>query len=377
MKVRFMPDSLSAQEVNAFLLLTEKFSIHTIQPVLSVEFSDGDLQKIPQILGRAVEIGLLASPENSYGIWGKDLMLHPELSLQMLSILAGSCAGIAACFHFGGLGYHLAENTKNPVLALQESFGPPFPQHLKDTTKAEPIPWETRLISENGNRFLQGSKHFVYEPSGSEHVLILARHETGWVWLKVPLETEGLQRVEITPRTGLRACRVEHLYFNNIPLKENNILPVSDSAERVNRMLSLNWLGLTAIALGTARGALKQAKAYVRQRYQGGGLIKDHDAIRGLLSAAEARIVSAEAFLKDWDGISAWNLTHVRRAAMFKWQAMELLSGAVTDALQTLGGYGYMEDYGMEKRLRDIAVLKSMAGAPLYLKRLISGLDEE
>jgi hypothetical protein len=52
---------------------------------------------------------------------------------------------------------------------------------------------------------------------------------------------------------------------------------------------------------------------------------------------------------------------------------------AVTDCLQTLGGYGYMEDYRLEKRLRDVATLKSLHGAPdqlrLYLNEL--GKDRE
>ncbi len=372
-----MPEALSAEEAREFLLLTQKFSTQTVRSVLNTEFSDGDLQKIPGIFSQADEIGLLASNENTFGIWGKDLSANPELSLQMLSLLAESCAGIAACFHFRGLGYNLTEYTKNSVLALQEPFGLPFPQHLKGMIRTDPIPWETRLIPDKGNWILRGSKHFVYEPPESEEAIVLAQNGTEWVWLNIPLQTDGVGRVEVAPRTGLRACRVEHLYFNDVLLEEKTILPVADSAEKVNRILTLNWLGVTAIALGTARGALKSAKIYVQQRYQGGRLIKDHDAIRGLLSAVETRIVSAEAFLKNWDGVSAWNLSHVRKAAMFKWQAMELLSEAVTDALQTLGGYGYMEDYGMEKRLRDITVLKSMAGNPLYLKRLISGLDEE
>ena len=56
---------------------------------------------------------------------------------------------------------------------------------------------------------------------------------------------------------------------------------------------------------------------------------------------------------------------------------MELCSRAVTDCLQTFGGYGYMEDYGMEKRLRDVTVLKSASGSSTYLKQLIFDIEKE
>ncbi len=376
-----MSKSLSQQEIQEFLLLTQKFSRQTIQPVMSAEFSDGNLSKIPKILEQADETGLLASSENTYGIWGKDLEENPELSLQMLSLLAESCAGTAACFHFRGLAENAASlldtQIKNGAPALQESFGLPFAGHLKNPGTENPIKWETRLTQKDGKWVLNGGKQFVYLPPGSEELLILAQKEGQWVWLKLPLQTPEILHTAAEPRSGLRACKVDHFQFDQIPLQDDNILSAVNAAEILYKILIKNWLGLSAIALGTARGALNSAKTYVQQRYQGGSLIQEHDAVRGLLAGAETNIQTAEALLHSWKRVSDWTLKEVRKAAMCKWQSMELLSGAVTDALQTMGGYGYMEDYGMEKRLRDMAVLKSMAGSPLYLKRLISGLDED
>lgn len=376
-----MSERLSQQEAHEFLLLTQKFTRQTVQPAMSAEFSDGDLSKIPKILEQADETGLLASSENTYGIWGKDLDENPELSLQMLAHLAESCAGTAACFHFRGLAENAAAllNTeiRNGVLALQESFGLPFAGHLKNLQAENPIKWETRLTQEDGKWILNGGKQFVYLLPGTEEFFILAQKEEQWIWLKIPLQTPGILRTAAEPRSGLRACKVEHFQFDHIPLHDDNILAAVNATEILQIILIKNWLGLSAIALGTARGALNSAKTYTQQRYQGGSLIKEHDAVRGLLAGAEANIQTIEALLNSRAQISKETLKEVRKAAMCKWQAMELSSGAVTDALQTMGGYGYMEDYGMEKRLRDTTVLKSMAGSPLYLKRLISELDED
>ncbi len=376
-----MSEHLSQQEAQAFLQLTQKFSRQTIRPVMSAEFSDGDLSKIPKIFEQADAAGLLASSENTYGIWGKDLEQNSGLSLQMLALLAESCAGTATCFHFRGLAenatYLLDTDIEKSALALQESFGLPFAGHLKNPGAYHAVKWETRLTKQDGQWILKGGKSFVYLPPDTKSLLVLAQREDQWVWLNLPLHTQKLLRTEVLPRTGLRACRVEHLHFDQIPLENDTVLSGPKAADTLHNILILNWLGLSAIGLGTARRALASAKDYARQRYQGGSLINEHDAIRGLFAGAETNIQTVDALLNAWNAVTEWTLTQVRQAAMLKWQAMRLLSVAVTDSLQTMGGYGYMEDYGMEKRLRDMTVLKAMAGSPLYLKRLISGLEED
>ena len=65
------------------------------------------------------------------------------------------------------------------------------------------------------------------------------------------------------------------------------------------------------------------------------------------------------------------------RAAAAKLAATELAARAVTDSMQVLGGYGYMEDFGMEKRLRDVMVLRTACGPPAYLKQMVFDLSGE
>jgi alkylation response protein AidB-like acyl-CoA dehydrogenase len=67
----------------------------------------------------------------------------------------------------------------------------------------------------------------------------------------------------------------------------------------------------------------------------------------------------------------------LKKSAAAKLVIMDLCSRAVTDCLQTFGGYGYMEDYGMEKRLRDVTVLKLASGSSAYLKQLIFDIEKE
>jgi len=132
---------------------------------------------------------------------------------------------------------------------------------------------------------------------------------------------------------------------------------------------------MAAIAVGIAKGAA--ARKYAAERYQGGKQIEEHPAIKMLIAGAEAAIATAEATLSSLQDGGFTSFKGLKKSAAVKLTVIELCSRAVTDCLQTFGGYGYVEDFGMEKRLRDITVLKSASGSPTYLKQLIFDIEKE
>ena len=103
-------------------------------------------------------------------------------------------------------------------------------------------------------------------------------------------------------------------------VSHDQVLHVGEAARRpLQQVMACDWLGQAAIALGVARRSLRDSRAYTAQRYQGGR----------------------------------------------------------THCLQTLGGYGYMEDYPFERRLRDVSTLKSLHGAPDQLRLLLNELAKD
>ena len=139
----------------------------------------------------------------------------------------------------------------------------------------------------------------------------------------------------------------------------------------VNKALCINWLGISAIAAGIARGAVRAARDYASTRYQGGAMIEYLPAIQKLIALSEARMETAHAHLNQVASLSLESKGLLPRCAIAKLMVTDLSFHAVTDSLQVFGGYGYMEDYGMEKRLRDAAVLKSVSGSPNSLELFI------
>ncbi len=169
---------------------------------------------------------------------------------------------------------------------------------------------------------------------------------------------------ELVPRMGLKRCRLIRIEGGK----------TKEKIERSKALLftKIHIAGICAVALGSAEKALSIAKRYSEERYQGGKVIKEHHAVKILIGEALKNIrissMALERALENLretpmaDLLSLWE--HVRPAC----------ANTVSNCMQVLGGYGYMEDFGIEERLRDALTLR---GLPPTGKRLLILLEEE
>ena len=383
--------NLSFEDVNHFENLAREFSKKSIGPMFENDLPDGDLSHLNKIIETAFEIGIASSPissmaGNEFGIWGNCTDSSGMLtSIVLLSAIAESCGGIAMGLHSHGVAVNLLQKAADkmsktfsrPMLCLQDNFGVPSLKTIMSPEMDLPQKINTEAVKNGTGYLLNGSKHFVYSLPEADALVVLARLDNSWCCLAFPADSPGVTIVDAGRRTGLRACNLSHITFNNVSVPGKNRIDENEARSLVIRSLCLDWVGMCAIAVGIARGAVKAAKQYAAERYQGGVQIEDHPVIRMLLSGSETKARTAKAtvlYLKDMD---QEKLSSMKAAAIAKLSIMEMCAQAVTDSLQVFGGYGYMEDFGMEKRLRDITVLKSAHGSPLYLKQLISDINKE
>jgi alkylation response protein AidB-like acyl-CoA dehydrogenase len=343
--------------------------------------ADGATEQIAFALEKAFELGLAASPDNDqpgyeFGIWGcaaHDAVLMP--STGMLSTVAEVCGGLAMNLHVQGLasrcitlsGVNLAEPIQRAACAFQEESGPPGFATLSDPLCDAPAHIETEAVSHSYGYTITGTKTFVYALPDPEAFVVLCRVAGTWGCFLVSAEAQGLIRESVGERTGLRACSLNYLTFR----ETEALLRLDDGNARslLEHVMSLNWLGIAAIGAGIAEGAVQAARRYAAERYQGGTMIANLPAVRTLMAEAMTNIQAARAMVNH--SALHFGADKLSICAMTRLAVLSLSAAAVTDALQVFGGYGYMEDFGMEKRLRDVTVLKSMAGTPQYLKRFI------
>jgi alkylation response protein AidB-like acyl-CoA dehydrogenase len=331
-------------------------------------------------------------PGFEYGIWGTSAG-SPDgvrLSAILLSVMAEACAGIAMNLHAQGLASRVIMSSGAPLpgpparaaVALQE--GHTFPDHraLAGPDSESGAGIGTRAIPAETGWLITGSKSFVYGMEGADAFLVFCRitEKDGGEDLGcfiVPAGADGFDIQAIGGRTGIRACGLNHLVLNDVKVSPEHRLASGEAFSLIGQAVCLHWLGMSAIAAGNASGALKAAREYAATRYQGGAMIGEHPAVRKLLALSEARVEAAFAFLLQTAGFACAKWDFLRRCAIAKLMTTDWAFSAVTDALQVFGGYGYMEDYGMEKRLRDAIVLKTASGSRNYMETFVSDAGKE
>ncbi len=358
--------SLASDEVQEFRATARRFARREVTPLVGTEGRDGRLTRLPDVLSTAAHAGLVASPDQAapghdYGVWGRAARkTGAAASLAVLEELATACAGVATAVHAAGLGACAAGETSVGGDRLAWAWPD---RSWRLTGEALTAPPATALRLQDGR--LQGRVSFVHQAPGTDGYVLLAAANGGWARVHLPVDATGLRVTPAGPRTGLAAVEVVHLECAAAPLP-----PAAHLGEAApDRLLAVWALGLAAVAVGTLRGALQAATAYAGERHQGGALIEHHPAVRDLLAGGAARLHLATAALQDAGATSTPNLP---TALALKRRLTEDARVGVSDALQVLGGYGYMEEYRLEKRLRDALTLESLWPDPAACDRLLA-----
>lgn len=359
-------------DVDELLTAVEAFGSKAEHRLFAQESPDGDLAAIGDLLLDAAAMGILAGVDaeaGHWGVWGGHVdEAGAALSLAVLRRLGRVCAGLATAVHVQGIGVRLLGPTDGaeslpPGTRLGAGFCPPYGLVLDPRTASD------RISLVDGR--LTGTARFVLAAGAVDAVVLAARagdtaadHEI----VVVPADAPGLRLVPSGPRVGLRAVTAFDVVAEDVSVATSARRHARRAAaDRLRATVAADWLGQAAIALGCAEQAITVARDYSRSRIQGGVPISEHAAIRLLLSRAEHDTAVVASILDRHAGTPLAGLdadTLLRWAVDARVAAGEHAGRAVTDALQTLGGYGYMDDYGLSKRLRDVTALRVLHGGP-------------
>ncbi|RLD74886.1 MAG: hypothetical protein DRJ10_16280 [Bacteroidetes bacterium] len=381
---------LTEEDILLILDSVKSFSKQKILPFLQNDLPDGDLNKMKEAIEELYELGIITYPdENSEGletgVWGLfSNEMGAQHSLMILMEIAKTCGSTAFVVHNQGVASNILNafkininNSKKISFALQDSFGMPYVGTLKNPHINEPAGIETRAIKKDGNYILNGKKMFVYMQEDTNNLIVPALLEGKWAVFVVPANAKGVNYEDVGLRTGLRFLQLNHILFDNVELKPDSLIATDKNAlDLLKRSIAINWLGISAIATGIAQGSILAAEQYAGERYQGGTLIKNHGAIKTLFATSYTKTKLAASILKGFVKIK-FDFNTLQTTAQTKLAVLDQCSQVVSDMLQVFGGYGYMQDYRMEKRLRDIQVLKLTAGSPIFLKKFIYDITQE
>jgi short-chain 2-methylacyl-CoA dehydrogenase len=220
---------------------------------------------------------------------------------------------------------------------------------------------KTRARQENGDWVIDGAKQFITNAGTdiSGHVAITARTAENEISnIIVEKGTPGYEQGEPYRKMGWNASDTRPLSFDGCRVPEDNLLgPRGAGFKQFLHILDIGRIGVAAMGVGLAQGALDQAVAYATQRRAFGKPISKFQAIQGKLADMATEIEAARlltykaAVLKDQG--RNFSLT----AAQAKLKTGRLAVRATEEAVQIHGGYGYIEEYPVCRMYRDAKIL--------------------
>jgi alkylation response protein AidB-like acyl-CoA dehydrogenase len=216
---------------------------------------------------------------------------------------------------------------------------------------------------------LNGTKQWITNGENAEIYTVLAKTNIakgarGITAFIVEKGTPGFSFGKHEDKMGIRASSTTELVFQDCKIPKENLL----SKEGMGSIVAINTLnysrpGVGSQALGIAAGALDDAVKYSRERVQFGQAISGFQAVQHMLADMATEIEAARALLyataRTIDGGAK---KFARESAMSKLFCSDVAMKVTVDALQVMGGYGYMREYPMEKRMRDAKITQIYEG---------------
>ena len=234
---------------------------------------------------------------------------------------------------------------------------------------SDALSMKTTAVKDGDHYILNGTKQWITNGENAEIYTIIAKTNPtkgarGLSAFIVEKGTPGFTFGKHEDKMGIRASSTTELVFQDCKVPAANVL----SREGMGAVVTITTLnnsrpGVGAQALGIAAGALEDAVKYSRERVQFGASISSFQAIQHMLADMATQIEAARALMyATARTIDAGEKKFAKESAMTKLFCSDVAMKVTVDALQVMGGYGYMREYPMEKRMRDAKITQIYEG---------------
>ena len=236
----------------------------------------------------------------------------------------------------------------------------------------------TRAQRIEGGWQLDGSKQFITSGriAGLTMVIAVSDPEAGRKGMSaflVPTDTPGYRVDKIEHKLGQQASDTCSLRFESCRIGDNALLGTAGRGYAIALSnLESGRIGIAAQSVGMAQAALEIAVNYARDRRSFGKPIIEHQAVGFRLADLATQLAAARELVLHAAAMKDADLPCLKEAAMAKLFASEAAETITSGAIQTLGGYGYLEEFGLAKIYRDARVCQIYEGTSDIQRLLIA-----
>ncbi len=219
---------------------------------------------------------------------------------------------------------------------------------------------------------LDGSKRFITNAGVAGLYTVFAKTDPatghrGISCFLVEADTPGLEVGRLEPKMGIKGSTTGEVFLTGCRVPAGNLVGGEGEGFRIAmRVLDRSRPGIGAQALGVAQGATDYALEYAKSRETFGRPIAEHQMIQAMLADMETKCEAGRGLLYRVAlmidaGIDGAELT--KASAMAKLFCSDTAMEVTTDAVQILGGYGYMKEYPVERMMRDAKITQIYEGS--------------
>jgi len=240
-------------------------------------------------------------------------------------------------------------------------------------TKAEPVKDDSGRIT--GYR-INGTKQFISTGGYADFITLLANTPEGATFFIIEKDTEGYQRGKGEEKHGIRASNTSPLTFADVFVPVENVVGgvTGQGLKQASKVFGYTRLMVASMALGGGEAALDIVIPYAKERIQFKTPLSEKQGYTHKLVVPHAvRLMAAATYIDEVaTRLDAGEQDLEVEGSIAKLFATESANKAADDAMQALGGYGYIAEYGVEKIKRDVKITCIYEGTSEIQQNIIS-----
>ncbi len=236
----------------------------------------------------------------------------------------------------------------------------------------------TRAVLANGEWVINGAKQFVTNGKRASLAVVFAVTDPelgkkGLSAFLVPTDNPGFRIERMEHKLGIRGSDTCAITLDNCRIPESNLL--GERGKGLSIALSNlegGRIGIAAQALGIARAAFEAALGYARERTQFGQVLTEHQSIANMLADMHLKLNATRLLILHAARLRTAGQPCLSEASQAKLFASEMAEDVCSKAIQIHGGYGYLQDYPVERLYRDARITQIYEGTSEIQRLLIA-----
>ena len=227
---------------------------------------------------------------------------------------------------------------------------------------------KTRAQKQGDEYVLNGSKAFITSGKNADVAIVFAvtdpdAGKKGISAFVVPTDNPGYEATTVEQKMGQHASDTAQIFFKDCRIPADHLIGEEGEGYRIALMnLEGGRIGIGAQSVGMARAAYECALDYARQRLSFGKALVEHQAVAFRLADMATQLEAARLMVHNAARLRDAGEPCLKQASMAKLFASEAAEKICSDAIQVLGGYGYLRDYPVERIARDVRVAQIYEG---------------